>query len=32
MNILKEKRLEKNMTLEQVGNLIGVGKSTGKMA
>ena len=28
MNILKEKRLEKNMTLEQVGNLIGVGKST----
>ncbi|GED48949.1 helix-turn-helix domain-containing protein [Carnobacterium maltaromaticum] len=28
MNILKEKRLEKNMTLEEVGNLIGVGKST----
>ncbi|MFS7259070.1 helix-turn-helix domain-containing protein [Carnobacterium divergens] len=28
MNILKEKRLEKNMTLEDVGNLVGVGKST----
>lgn len=27
-NLLKEKRLEKNMTLEQVGNLVGVGKST----
>lgn len=27
-NVIKEKRLEKNMTLEQVGNLIGVGKST----
>lgn len=28
MNIIKEKRLEKNLTLEQVGNLVGVGKST----
>lgn len=27
-SILKEKRLEKNMTLEQVGKLVGVGKST----
>lgn len=27
-SILKSKRLEKNMTLEQVGNLVGVGKST----
>lgn len=27
-DILKRKRLEKNMTLEQVGNLVGVGKST----
>lgn len=28
MNIIKEKRLEKGLTLEQVGNLVGVGKST----
>lgn len=28
INILKEKRLEKGMTLEEVGNLVGVGKST----
>ena len=28
MNILKEKRLAKNMTLEDVGNFVGVGKST----
>ncbi len=27
-SILKTKRLEKNMTLEEVGNLVGVGKST----
>lgn len=27
-SVIKEKRLEKNMTLEQVGDLIGVGKST----
>lgn len=28
MDVLKEKRLEKNMTLEDVGKLVGVGKST----
>ncbi|ANT43331.1 Cl-like repressor [Lactococcus phage 49801] len=27
-NILKEKRLEKKLTLEQVGEIVGVGKST----
>lgn len=27
-NILKEKRLEKGLTLEEVGNMVGVGKST----
>jgi len=27
-SIIKRKRLEKNMTLEEVGNLVGVGKST----
>ncbi|EMF0149433.1 helix-turn-helix transcriptional regulator [Enterococcus hirae] len=28
MDVLKEKHLEKNMTLEDVGKLVGVGKST----
>lgn len=28
MNLLKEKRLEKNLTLEKVGKMVGVGKST----
>ncbi|TKK61851.1 XRE family transcriptional regulator, partial [Enterococcus faecalis] len=27
-NFLKQKRMEKNLTLEQVGNFVGVGKST----
>ncbi|MGH1788698.1 helix-turn-helix domain-containing protein [Enterococcus faecalis] len=27
-NFLKQKRIEKNLTLEQVGNFVGVGKST----
>lgn len=27
-NILKEKRLEKKLTIEQVGEIVGVGKST----
>ena len=27
-NLIKNKRLEKNMTLEELGNLVGVGKST----
>ncbi|MGC3011485.1 helix-turn-helix domain-containing protein, partial [Enterococcus faecalis] len=27
-NFLMQKRMEKNLTLEQVGNFVGVGKST----